>query len=113
MPALSANDNPVGLENGVGAEGSFAQSFLHVQAGFGLEPLPELVYQRDGGDGRTADKGGQTDKVQGDYTLSLPLGERAAAFSAGAAAAQEGQTEIPNSGSIRHSKNNGSPTTLK
>lgn len=53
------DDEEVGLEDGVGAEGIFSRGMLDLCAGFGFEPLSVLVDEGDEGDGGLADLGCQ------------------------------------------------------
>ena len=49
----------LGVEDGMGAEGHGTGCLRGIETVTGLEPLPGLIYQRDQGDGRSGDGGGE------------------------------------------------------
>ena len=57
------DDEEVTLLDGVGADGTFAGGFGHLNAKFGFEPLSVIVYQGEHGDGNLTNMGGNGDQV--------------------------------------------------
>ena len=49
------NEQRIGIEDGIRAEGKVARRFRHVEPVCGLEPLPFLVHEADDCDRRVAD----------------------------------------------------------
>jgi hypothetical protein len=69
------DDQKIGAENGVSAEGDLTRCLQSVQTDDGLEPLPVLVDQGDSGNRDTADMGCQPHKV-----IEFFLGRRVQKF---------------------------------